>query len=324
MISARRPLQPLALLLFIAMTLPQALAQSPGAFKNVFWQPNELQSGSVVFFTVELERAPSRVTGTFLGKQVPFFRTDKPKVWYALAGIDMNTESGTYDLTITASPAGRRAARTVKKVDVAAANYKTGEVQVPENFVNPNADEQKQIARDQVFKNRAFGHLIASPQWSGNFVKPVAAPATDSFGMTRVYNEEMTKQHRGTDFPVKEGAPVSASNSGTVVLARELFYEGNCVIIDHGKHFLTIYMHLSQIDVKEGDKVDKGQKVGLSGATGRVTGPHLHMGVRWEGAYLDPTKLLALTLPETPTISVPVEKSQSPAPRRHSRRRRRH
>jgi len=73
----------------------------------------------------------------------------------------------------------------------------------------------------------------------------------------------------------------------------------NGVVLDHGQHFFTIYMHLSKIQVREGQKVRKRQRLGLSGATGRVTGPHLHMGVRWKGSYVDPTKLFALTLPET-------------------------
>jgi murein DD-endopeptidase MepM/ murein hydrolase activator NlpD len=149
-----------------------------------------------------------------------------------------------------------------------------------------------------VLKNRAFSHLIAAPQWSDNFVTPVKAKPTDSFGMTRVFNEELTSTHRGTDFPINEGAPVVVSNSGTVVLAKELFYEGNCVIVDHGQRFFTIYMHLSKIEVEAGSKLEKGERLGLSGQTGRVTGPHLHMGVRWNGAYLDPTKLLGLTLPK--------------------------
>jgi murein DD-endopeptidase MepM/ murein hydrolase activator NlpD len=148
-------------------------------------------------------------------------------------------------------------------------------------------------------KERAFRHYLGAPQWSGDFVKPADAQSTPSFGMTRLLNEELTSEHRGTDFPIKEGEPVVASNSGTVVLARELFYEGNCIIIDHGQHFFTEYMHLSKIQVKVGQKVEKSQRIGLTGATGRVTGPHLHMGVRWETSYLDPTKLLALTLPET-------------------------
>ena len=82
------------------------------------------------------------------------------------------------------------------------------------------------------------------------------------------------------------------------MLAQELFYEGNCVVVDHGQRLFTIYMHLSKIQVKAGDKLRKGERLGVSGQTGRVTGPHLHMGVRWNGAYLDPTKLMGLTLPE--------------------------
>ena len=83
-------------------------------------------------------------------------------------------------------------------------------------------------------------------------------------------------------------------------MARELYYEGNCVVINHGLGFMTIYMHLSKFEVKEGDKVEKGQVIALSGGTGRVTGPHLHLAVRSSGEYLDPLKLLALKLPEYP------------------------
>jgi murein DD-endopeptidase MepM/ murein hydrolase activator NlpD len=288
---------------FVLLSASSSIAQSESAIKNVFWQPDELQSGSVVFFTVESNRNAIKVTGSFLGKDLLFFRDDKPKLWYALAGVDVETTPGTYDLAVRAVLPGRRVARALKKVDISEAHFKSGTVDVPENFVNPDEASKKQIAADQVLKDRAFAHLIPTPQWSGDFVKPVDAPPTDSFGMTRVLNEEMTSEHRGTDFPIKEGSPVSASNSGTVVLAHELFYEGNCVVLDHGQHFFTIYMHLSKIQVRQGLKVRKGQRLGLSGATGRVTGPHLHMGVRWEGAYVDPLKLLALTLPETHRVA---------------------
>jgi murein DD-endopeptidase MepM/ murein hydrolase activator NlpD len=237
------------------------------------------------------------VTGKWIGKDLAFFKSDNPKIWYALAGADLETQPGTYDLTLTAAMIGGRVIHSSKRVDIGAANFRSGAVDVPENFVEPDAASKKQIAADEVLKNRAFSHLIAPPQWSGDFVTPVKAKPTDSFGMTRLFNEELTSTHRGTDFPVNEGAPVVVSNSGTVVLAKELFYEGNCVIVDHGQRFFTIYMHLSKIEVKPGNKLGKGERLGLSGQTGRVTGPHLHMGVRWNGAYLDPTKLLGLTLP---------------------------
>ena len=287
------------ILIILAGAISPMFSQAPAqGIKNVFWQPNELQQGSVAFITVDLERVPRRVTGKWIGKDLAFFKSDNPKIWYALAGADLETQPGTYDLTVTAVTVGGRIIHSVKQVDIGAANFRSGAVDVPENFVEPDAASKKQIAADEALKNRAFAHFIAAPQWSGDFVMPVKAKPTDSFGMTRLLNEELTSTHRGTDFPVNEGAPVVVSNSGTVVLAKELFYEGNCVIVDHGQRLFTIYMHLSKIDVKAGSKLRKGERLGLSGQTGRVTGPHLHMGVRWNGAYLDPTKLMELTLPK--------------------------
>jgi murein DD-endopeptidase MepM/ murein hydrolase activator NlpD len=86
-------------------------------------------------------------------------------------------------------------------------------------------------------------------------------------------------------------------NGGTVMLARELFFEGNCVAIDHGQGLLSLYLHLSELQVKEGERVTRGQIIGLSGATGRVTGPHLHVAVRWQGIYVNPATMLTLVLP---------------------------
>ena len=268
--------------------------------KNVFWQPNELRPGSPAFFTVELNHVPVRVSGTWINKNLTFFKSDNPKVWYALAGADVATQPGSYDLHVTAVLTNGKRLTSVKTVELTAANFQTGALEVPERFVEPNATEQKQIARDQALKQRAFERVTARPLWSGDFIKPVNGPAeTESFGEERILNEEKTTRHLGTEFEVKEGTPILVSNSGTVVLAKELFYEGNCVIVDHGQRFFTIYMHLSKIDVKVGARLRKGKQIGLSGASGRASGPHLHLGVRWNGAYLDPLQLLTLTLPKT-------------------------
>ena len=299
MFLKRRPQIWLVVFALMSPLAKDVFGQSDTPIKNVFWQPNELQQGSVVFFTVELEKPATRVNATLLGKELFFFRSAKPNVWVALGGVDMDAAPGSHDLAVRAVLSNGRVSRATKKVDVSSGEFKEGAIEVPQNFVTPDEAAKKQIAQDELFKKHAYAHLIATPQWSGEFIKPVAAPSTDTFGMTRLLNEELTSQHRGTDFPVKEGTWVVASNAGVVVLARELFYEGNCVIIDHGQHFFTIYMHLSKIDVKVGDRLKKEQRLGISGATGRVTGPHLHMGVRWDGAYLNPVKLIALTLPET-------------------------
>ena len=202
-------------------------------------------------------------------------------------------------LTLTATLVGGRLAHSTQQVTIAEGDFKTGDINVPENYVNPSDTEQKQIAEDEALKKRAYAHSAPHPLWSGDFIKPVNAASTPTFGESRILNEEKTSLHTGTDFPVHEGTAVVLSNSGTVVLVRDLFYEGNTVIVDHGLGLFTVYLHMSRIDVHEGDKLEKGAKLGLSGASGRVTGPHVHFGVRWSGVWLDPVQLLGLTLPQT-------------------------
>jgi len=146
-------------LIILAGAISPMFSQSPApGIKNVFWQPNELQQGSVAFITVELERVPLRVTGKWIGKDLAFFKSDNPKIWYALAGADLETQPGTYDLILTAVMVGGRVMHSLKKVDISAANFRSGVADVPENFVEPDTTSKKQIAADKVLKNRAFSH----------------------------------------------------------------------------------------------------------------------------------------------------------------------
>jgi len=162
--------------------------------------------------------------------------------------------------------------------------------------VDVEAPSLAQIKAEVELKTKIFATTAAEPLWSSNFRAPVAAPPTDSFGTRRMFNGKLASIHKGMDFHAASGTPVHAANSGVVVLARPLYYEGNCVVIDHGLGLYTISMHLSRIDVAEGKHVATGELIGLSGATGRVTGPHLHWAVRWRDTYLDPAKLLRLDL----------------------------
>lgn len=271
------------------------------AIKNVFWQPDQLQQGSPMFISCELNGAAVRVTATWQGKRLTFFHSEKPRIWYALAGAPMDLKPGPYELKVSAHMRTGRWASSTKSVTIAEANFGTGTVQVPDQYVEPSPAEQKEVAHDGLLKKRAFARDIRRPLWSGNFIQPIEAPSTPSFGESRLLNEEKTSQHLGTDYPAKEGTLVRASNSGLVVLARSLFYEGNCVIINHGHMLFSVYMHLSRIDVREGARVHKGQRLGLSGATGRVSGPHLHFEVRWGNFPLDPVQFLHLTLPDLST-----------------------
>jgi murein DD-endopeptidase MepM/ murein hydrolase activator NlpD len=183
-----------------------------------------------------------------------------------------------------------------RTVEIRPAHYRSGSLTVAPKFVEPDPEALRRIKEEIELKERVFSTSAGERLWAESFRAPVAAPPTDSFGTRRMFNGKLASIHKGMDFRAPSGTPVLAGNDGVVVLARPLYYEGNCVVIDHGLGLFTLSMHLSRIDVTEGQSVHTGDRLGLSGATGRVTGPHLHWAVRWQGAYLDPARLLRLDL----------------------------
>ena len=237
-----------------------------------------------------------RPEGTWLGQKLQFFRGRDGHAWYALAGVDVQTQTGSSNLQISAPTVGGATIDLSRTVQILPAHYRTSTLTVAPKFVEPGPEEMTRIKAERALKDKVFASSAAEPLWSGDFRAPVHAAPTDSFGTRRTFNGKLASIHQGMDFRAAPGTPVRAGNSGVVVLARPLYYEGNCVVIDHGLGLFTISMHLSRIDVHEGDHVIAGQLLGLSGATGRVTGPHLHWAVRWQNAYLDPAKMLRMDL----------------------------
>ena len=184
-----------------------------------------------------------------------------------------------------------------KQIAVGKGKYHSIAASVPKQYTEPSAEQLQEINQDKTIKQQAFAHVTPEREWAGSFHPPVKAEISDVFGTSRTFNGKTQSVHQGLDYAVPEGTPVAAVNSGTVLLARSLFFEGNCVVLDHGQGLLTLYMHLSKIEVKEGEHIAGGQKIGVSGGTGRATGPHLHVAVRWQGTYLNPATLLSLQLP---------------------------
>jgi murein DD-endopeptidase MepM/ murein hydrolase activator NlpD len=266
--------------------------QKPRSGSAVNLTPGVVAAGSPELITVSAPAATS-LQGEWLGHKLEFFqRKDK---WFALAGVDVETQPGRSNLHITAHTASGPVELS-QMIEIHPARYRTGKLNVAPKFVEPGPEELKEIATEKEIKDKVFATTAPEPLWHGNFRAPVKAPPTDSFGTRRMFNGKLASIHKGMDFRAPAGTFVRASNSGVVVLARPLYFEGNCVVIDHGLGLYTLSMHFSRIDVHEGQRVVAGDKLGLSGATGRVTGPHLHWAVRWQGAYLDPAKLLRLNL----------------------------
>jgi murein DD-endopeptidase MepM/ murein hydrolase activator NlpD len=265
-------------------------------------QPSEivLTPAIVVAGSPELIRidapASAKLDGEWLGRKLAFFLGHDNRTWLALAGVDVEAPTGPSQIKITARLENGESRDLVRTIEIQPAHYRTGSLTVAPKFVEPDPEAQKQIEADSQLKAKIFAASASDPLWTGSFHAPVTAPPTDSFGTRRMFNGKLASIHKGMDFRAPAGTPVHAGNSGVVVLARPLYFEGNCVILDHGQGLYSISMHFSRIDVKEGQHVFAGDLLGLSGATGRVTGPHLHWSIRWQGASLDPAKLLKLDL----------------------------
>jgi murein DD-endopeptidase MepM/ murein hydrolase activator NlpD len=269
-------------------------------------QPTRLVNGGPVLFQVKPPTRLESLGGTWLGHELSFSFDPASKTWFALAGVSLETFPGTYPIELTGetSPGKmpRRKISFTRAFVVARGKYPKTEVKlsVEGKFTEPSPEQQKQIEEGVEVKKDYLSRVTPEREWSGEFTAPAEAEISDVFGAERVFNGKAQSTHFGLDFRVPTGTPVAAMNDGTVLLARPLYFEGNFVVLDHGQGLLTLYLHLSEFKVKEGDQVKRGQIVGLSGGTGRATGPHLHVAVRWQGIYLDPASLMRLQLPLTP------------------------
>ncbi len=259
--------------------------------------PRRIVNGSPIVIRVTTPQPVTTLAGKWLGHELAFTLDPPTKTWVGLAGASLETKSGSYPLELRAETAAGKAISFEKEIPVQRRRYPRVALKVPPRFTAPSPEEQREIEQNKKTKEEAFRTLSPDREWRGSFVPPVKAQISDFFGVQRVFNGKVESTHQGLDFRVQAGTPVAAVNRGKVILARPLFFEGNCVVIDHGQGLLTLYLHLSKFLVKEGDEVKKGQQVALSGGTGRATGPHLHLAVRWQGEYLNPQTLLGLKLP---------------------------
>jgi murein DD-endopeptidase MepM/ murein hydrolase activator NlpD len=258
-------------LIFALSTICSA-GSTPAFSGTVAWTPQTIASGSPCLFKVSMQTEPSSIEGTWQGHPLSFLPTEDRHVWYALAGVDVEAKPGNYELTLVATLPDGRIERTQREVVVGRASYKTEVLRVPQRFVKPDPETLVRIEADRQLKKTAFAQQVQLPEWSGRFEVPVNTQPSEGFGTRRTFNGQLASIHKGMDYHAAPGTPVSAANAGEVVLAAPLFYEGNCVIINHGQQFLTIYMHLSKLLVKEGDKVEKGQLV----CQERRAGPPVH------------------------------------------------
>jgi len=256
----------------------------------------ESSQGSLLLVEVKSEKQLVDLKGDWDGRSVPFWpEVGGEAVQKGLVGVDLEKAPGEYGLKVTGQTASGEKVSCSAKLEVKEGKFATEKLTVGKQFVEPSAEQIKRANQERQELRDIFDRVTPERLWDGKFRIPLEGVTTGSnFGKRRILNGNPGSPHSGTDFPAPAGTPVHAAQRGRVVLAEELFFSGNTVVVDHGLGVYTFYGHLSEIGVKVGDALEAGAVLGKVGATGRVTGPHLHWGLTVERARVNPLQIVKL------------------------------
>ena len=270
---------------------PSALASPRARVYSRAYKPGEAM---LIVVTGEgVGRPPS---GAWAGSTLPFYACS-PGTYVALAGIDLEASTGTVRLDLRLLDHRGRETPWKQEYRIRPKKFAMRTLEVAPEYVNPRPELEARAERETQRIASAYAKVTPAPIMAGSFLMPIkGAKTTSRFGERSVFNGEPRSPHSGADIKASTGTPVLAPQAGRVVLADDLFFPGRTVLLDHGLGVYSLFAHLSEIKVREGSAVGQGDVVGLAGATGRVTGPHLHWAVRVLGARVDPESVMALPL----------------------------
>jgi len=266
----------------------------PGLNCNLSYRA--LQPGEVVKVILKASPNVQKAQIQFSDVKYPMGQHENSCEFMSLVGLDLGMKPGVREIEITAFYKDGTTERIKKEIYVINKQFPLKKLWVDEKFVTPPQKVQERIRVESELLGVIYD--IFTPQWLGDgpFIIPTIGKAWPNFGERRIFNGKPRSSHSGVDISSPFGSPVKASNSGRVVLANNLYFAGNTVIIDHGLGVFTLYCHFSKIRTSRSAFVKKGDIIGEIGATGRVTGPHLHRGVKILGNRVDPFSLLDLDL----------------------------
>lgn len=276
-----------------------ASAQDAPSLRTSF-RSRAIQPGEVVRLDVVCRCGDARPVARAFDNEVLLFSLDEPGRWRGLIGIDVETKPGTYRVTVTVDRNAQAPIVSTRLLHVLRRRFTTRRLRVDPSFVEPPASAHERIEREARLMEALFTSN-APQRWDGPFRLPVPQPPVSNFGVRSVFNGRPRNPHAGVDFGSPAGTPIAAPGAGRVVLADALYFTGNTVIVDHGLGLFSVFAHLSKIGVQKDEDVGSGDVIGLVGATGRVTGPHLHWSVRLHGARVDPLSLVAALRQDTNT-----------------------
>ncbi len=266
-------------------------------------EPSKARPGDAVLLTVHGVRptdAPS-ASATVQGKKVRFFPVSGGV--QGVVALPVELEVGSLPIEVVLEPSassGTAEVRLATTLEVVDPHFPETRLTVEPRYIAPSPQEKKRMEEDQAAFREAFARPFEPPLFQSPFVRPRDANVTGQFGERRMFNGKKQSQHYGTDLAGAVGEPVLAANDGVVALVRDCFASGKSIAIAHGAGLFTVYFHLSGFTVQPGDRVVRGQQIGKVGATGRVTGPHLHFGVKVVDSYVDPDSVYRLAFGTAP------------------------
>jgi murein DD-endopeptidase MepM/ murein hydrolase activator NlpD len=258
-------------------------------FLAVIFSANQ---GSAVQVSFPHEAGVKSAQVVWESKTIPAFRLQD--AWTTILGVDLDTKPGDHNAVVLFTMEDGRVEKRDLVVKVVEKKYPTTQLKVDDRYVELSKADLERANRETKEMEKIYSSINSNMSPEGPFTVPIPGRTGANFGHRRIFNGEPRAPHAGADLRAATGTPIHATNQGRVALAKNLFFTGNTVILDHGLGIYSLYAHLSRIDVKPDTVVKSGQVIGLAGATGRVTGPHLHWGIRVQGARVDPFTLVTI------------------------------
>ncbi len=256
--------------------------------------PKVARQGDVCLVRTSGPASLKSIHGEFQGERFPIAFNNETGTYEGLIGIDMSTSPATYEIKVIATDGDNRVYSSALSLRVEKVDFGTQVLSLPPDMVDLDAKTLERVNQEARKLQALFQIFRDERLWEGVFIRPVEGEISTGFGLNRIINGQQRSQHTGVDLRAEKGTSVLASNHGVVVLVDELFFTGKSVLLDHGWGLYSMYFHLSEVLVKEGNLVRTGAILGRVGSTGRSTGPHLHWGIRINGARVDPFALLKI------------------------------
>lgn len=257
--------------------------------------PAKIPQGEVVLLSLPLEIQGKSVEGTLSGRRVLFFPDPDSGRMTTLIGADLLDKPAQEELVVTVTATGEGSPVEYRfPVEILPVEYPTQEISVDKKYVDLDPETLKRVQKEQKRIIGTMNHVSPIRIWNPPFIRPVEGKVSGAFGKRRVFNGQPRKPHSGEDFAAPKGTEIRSSTEGVVALVGDFFFTGKSVFLDHGLGLYSMFFHLETIKVRQGDRIERGQILGTVGSSGRATGPHLHWGMRLNGARVNPLSFLEI------------------------------